>query len=199
MKIRLKSLGIPRSSGYLLQASDFSQSGTTYQAPSNFINEMYFQESTGVIGGERLGTLVNVWIPYRSLTTSVIVQREDKLLIDLDGTKSTTVSSIHWQSGSIIRYTFTAGQDLHLFTINTWYKFESSINSINNGVFKVVGIGANYLDVINTGRTDNTKDETSSTSILTHILPEFEVMDIKREIMSNFEDHYELSIYQKTD
>lgn len=199
MKIRLKTMGLPRTIGYLQQATDPTHSGTTYKTPSNLISELYYQESTGVIGGEKLGTQNNVWIPYNALATKTLIQRNDKLIIDINGLQSLTISTIAWQSGNIIRYTFNGSQDLHLFTINTWYQFSGSKESVNDGTFFIQAIGTNYIDVINPSRSDNTKNETASTSILVRILPEFELEDIKREIQSSFEDHYEISIYQKID
>ncbi len=191
-------MGLPRTIGYIEQATDVSHSGTSYKLPSNLIGELYYQESTGVIGGERLGTQNTVWIPYNALATKTLIARSDKLIIDINGLQSLTVSTIAWQSDNIIRYTFTGSQDLHLLTINTWYQFTGSKESVNDGIFDVVNIGSNYIDITNPLRSDATKNETSSTSILTHIFPEFEIEDIKREIQSMFEDHYELSIFQKT-
>jgi len=87
-KIRLLTLGIPKSTGELLQAVDSSSSSGYVAAGSGLdITELYLQQvKEGVLqteAGEQSLIMLKVYIPKRHVST-VTLTREDKLVIDSD-------------------------------------------------------------------------------------------------------------------
>lgn len=79
MKIKLKSLGLPSTTGLVYQPLS-SSSGTDWENYPSNIDELYWQETDGRVAGEMLGVERWVWIPYRSIP--VEPARNDYLVID---------------------------------------------------------------------------------------------------------------------
>ena len=64
-KIKLKTLGLPKTTGTLKQKVS-SASSTDYENIGTTISEIYWQESDGRVAGEMLGIETTVWIPYNA-------------------------------------------------------------------------------------------------------------------------------------
>lgn len=79
-------------------------------------------------------------------------------IIQVSGEGSST--SALWQSGTTVRYTLSTAA---AFSTGNYVNFTGFVNSANNGKFIVTAVGTSYVDVTNTGRTDNTLDESSVT------------------------------------
>jgi hypothetical protein len=62
MAIKLKSLKLPSTPATWYSTATKS---TKYNKDGQYIDEVYLQDSTGVLGGIRLGTEHNVWIPAK--------------------------------------------------------------------------------------------------------------------------------------
>ena len=78
------------------------------------------------------------------------------------------VVNINWQSGNTIRYTFNT-DDLASVILGDVLVVTGSTNALNNGNFDIVGVsntvGSKYIDVTNTGRSNNSLDETNSPAV----------------------------------
>jgi hypothetical protein len=103
MKMKLKSMGLPATTGELRQAVDRTKSATAYKAAGDGITipELYIQDSTGVIAGVRLGTQHTVWIPARHLGAVTRIYRDDKL--DIGGQE--------YEVSDILEYFYRAADD----------------------------------------------------------------------------------------
>jgi len=80
MKIRLKALRLPFTSGTYYEPTDRNDSGTGWKTVGETHSEIYWQESDGRIAGEMLGIERWIWIPYRVITTTP--QRDGYYVID---------------------------------------------------------------------------------------------------------------------
>jgi hypothetical protein len=65
MAIRLKSLRLPSTEILWYKAVNKNKSTSSYATEPITISEAYYQDSTGVLGGVRLGTEHNLWIPAK--------------------------------------------------------------------------------------------------------------------------------------
>lgn len=70
-----------------------------------------------------------------------------------------TVTDIEHQSGNTIRYTFDTS--ISGVTVGDVLYITGATFTTNNGLFAVSNVGADYVDVLNLNRTDNTADETT--------------------------------------
>jgi hypothetical protein len=84
MKIKLSSLGLPKTTGTLQKSTNSAYSSSPY-ATAIVVSEIYWQQKTGTIGGVRIGTEDNVWIPFAAVTGSVDISYNDRLTISVDG------------------------------------------------------------------------------------------------------------------
>ena len=198
MKIKLTGLNLPKTSGYILQAIN-SNSGSAYGQPTNSISTIYYQEKTGVLEGERLGIERNCWIPIDSFQTQISITRSDKILIDLKTISvsvfdSDNILSIVWQNSNIVRVTYN--QSLIGFLKNNWVTIQGTQNSVNSGIFNIIAIGGNYIDIKNPNVNDSSHNESLYGNIAT-VYNEFEIVDIKLELFSQFENHYEINIVKR--
>lgn len=81
-------------------------------------------------------------------------------------TQSLDVESVLWQSGNVIRYTFTGTPDLSGVTAGDYFTCNYEDSAINDGTFLIetVNDGSDYVEVINRNRTANTDDTASSST-----------------------------------
>ncbi|MFX1499336.1 MAG: hypothetical protein ACFFDH_00065 [Promethearchaeota archaeon] len=202
MQIKLRALRLPFTDGILLQ-EDSSTSGADFEKITNglSIEEIYYQDKTGVLQGERLGTEHNVWISETEFANRTLI-RGDKLYINLEADNlDIEIDSIIWQSDNIVRITLTSGSDIE--SIQKYIKVFGASNTANNGLFSIIdrNIGSLYLDIHNEDRTNADADESDSPAKLRDIdrFTEFEIQDIQRKLFSQFERHYELNIFHPND
>lgn len=82
MKMKLKALGLPYTTGILIKPISDSDSATGYQAEEDGVNLKYvfYQETTGMIEGSRLGKETNAWIAKADFC-GIEPQEEDKIII----------------------------------------------------------------------------------------------------------------------
>jgi hypothetical protein len=80
------------------------------------------------------------------------------------GTPSLTIASILWQSGNIIRYTFSGSPDLSAISQGDVLIVTGATLPINNGTFTILNTNnvSDYVEVINTARSDATSDQVGS-------------------------------------
>ncbi len=82
-KISLKTLGLPYTSGELIQPTDETRSGTDYQSNGIQLPVVYFHEMNGVIAGERLGVVHQAWIPSANLDSNdIMIERGNQIIIN---------------------------------------------------------------------------------------------------------------------
>lgn len=76
---------------------------------------------------------------------------------------SLDVNTILHQSGNTIRYTFNGTPDLSNVKVGNYLAASSSTNASNDGTFVITAVsdGSDYIEVTNSGRSDNTDDEAS--------------------------------------
>lgn len=75
--------------------------------------------------------------------------------IDIDG--------IVWQSGNIVRFTFSAGYDNALYSANSFLQVSGeTTKAVHNGVWKITAVNVSYLEVTNIDVIDGTDDVVSS-------------------------------------
>jgi hypothetical protein len=77
------------------------------------------------------------------------------------GTPSLTIASILWQSGNIIRYTFSGSPDLSAISQGDVLIVTGATLAVNNGTFTILNTnnGSDYVEVINTARSDATSNQ----------------------------------------
>jgi hypothetical protein len=77
------------------------------------------------------------------------------------GTPSLTIASILWQSGNIIRYTFSGSPDLSAISQGDVLIVAGATLAVNNGTFTILNTNnvSDYVEVINTARSDATSDQ----------------------------------------
>ena len=194
-------LGLPSTTAELLQPTNRGSSGTDFVAAGSgvAISEIFYQDKTGVLNGERLGVEHNVWFEFSKMATLVDVKRGDKLLINIAKLVNVAIASILWQSGTTVRLAFESTGITQKISVGDYVVFTTATNSANNGTFIVTAVTATYIEFLNAARTSNTLDEATSPAILTKTLAMYEVVDIKKQIFSEFKDHYELNILSPND
>ena len=82
-----------------------------------------------------------------------------------------TVSAIAWQSGTTVRFTFSAGYDSTLYATGSYLTISGEpTQTVHNGVWVITTVNAGYLDVTNSGVTSAANDviSGSSTGYVTH-------------------------------
>ena len=79
------------------------------------------------------------------------------------------VSSITWQSGNTIRYTFSGTPDLSSVSVGDLLYTEGAINKSNNGLMSITAVDdvSDYIDVTNLARSDAAADETAGATCST--------------------------------
>lgn len=95
-------------------------------------------------------------------TQIIAVNPADTTLTDpIWPSTSLTVSSIAWQSGNTIRYSFSGSPDLSEVQIGMLLSNSGSTNASNDGAFTITNVndGADYIDVTNPNRSNATDDE----------------------------------------
>ena len=69
------------------------------------------------------------------------------------------VNRLSWQGGTTVRVTFSAGYDSTLYTVNSYLTLSGEVNKpIHNGVWVITSVAAGWVDITNSGVTDNTND-----------------------------------------
>jgi hypothetical protein len=198
IKIKLKTLRIPVTDGKLIQASSSSPSGD-YQTPAQGtdIEELYFYDRTGVIAGERLGTEHICLIPFSKLAKRPI--RGDKVLINRYSYSDIKIDSILWQSGNTVRLKLAANYDRILQ--GDYVKISGATNAVNNGIFLITAVNwtNSTIDITNISVSDATKNETTTPAVVNNFFLEYEILDLKDEMLSYFEDHYNLALKHRND
>jgi hypothetical protein len=87
MRIKIKSLGLPRTTGTLRRVESRDDYGTTYTEEIP-INEIYVRDRTGDLrimeAGNGVGFLVTFLIPYNAFEASVELNMADEIVVDGD-------------------------------------------------------------------------------------------------------------------
>ena len=78
MKIKLKTLGLPSTTG-IIKEPQGQNSSADWELMGTTISEVYWQERDGRVAGEMLGLETTIWIPYRCLES---IDRNNILTID---------------------------------------------------------------------------------------------------------------------
>ena len=79
---------------------------------------------------------------------------------------SLTCTTIAWQSGTTVRYSFSGSPDLSTVTTAEYLVISAAGTDSNNGRFVIstVNDGSDYIEVTNANRTDATDDESAITA-----------------------------------
>jgi len=96
----------------------------------------------------------------------------DIYILDLAGL-NLDVDTIGWQADNTIRYVFAGAPDLSTFAADYYMRVKSAGNDSNNGTFIITTVndGADWIEITNLDRSDNTDDERTSspaTAVVTH-------------------------------
>jgi len=100
MAIKLKALRLQSTTGMYYKAVDPNDSASNYQSTPIQLEEIYYQDTTGVLAGVRIGTEHNIWVSTKYNESYV---RGEKIVI---GNNEFTIQDIkeefhRTQNGSI--------------------------------------------------------------------------------------------------
>lgn len=97
------------------------------------------------------------------------------------------IDSVSSQGSGIARYTFSpAPTNIGIFAINDLFKSNDLSNSENNGYFKIVGIGTDYVDVENSGMVTATSQSGNGTLSQRRLISSYNNLDGQVGVSSSF-------------
>lgn len=112
---------------------------------------------------ERRALLPPVLNIVSSLSVPPTEQQGDAYIISAAGA-TLNVTSIVWQSGNLVRYSFSGNPDLSAYSVGDYFVVKGAGLSINNGSFRISSKsspgGTQWLQVTNELRTSGLDDET---------------------------------------
>lgn len=75
------------------------------------------------------------------------------------------INGIVWQSGTTVRFTFSAGYDSALYAVNSFLTISGEDSfPVHDGVWVITTVNASYLEVTNAGVTDGASDVASGSA-----------------------------------
>jgi len=101
-------------------------------------------------------------LDYKTSTSADPASPSDGDVYLLDDSSSTyTISSIAWQSGNTVRYSFSGTPNLSAITTSFALVCSGATSSQNNGAFVITSVndGSDFIEVTNTLITDATYDQ----------------------------------------
>ena len=197
MKIKLKSLELPKKTGLLFRALTNSSS-SKYSGVGIILNECYLQTDKGAVEVQaelRITIAYMLWLPYVAiLDTQRVINNTDLIYIDkaID-IGIVNITSILWQSGNTIK--LTIDNVVENLKVGEYITVSGATNSENNGLLKVTKILSDTeVEIENKKVSDNTKDEPSASAIVESVLERFQIENMQEQTYGEFENHYELTL-----
>jgi len=130
------------------------------------LGTVMLKDGTGNYSYEQIGVFPAALGYADSSATAPTEVSGDIYLLD-DSTPILTIASIDWQSANTVRYTFSGGPDLSIYSTvnNILYNYDAT-NSVHNGRFVITAIDntTKYVEISNPLVSDATYDETTGAS-----------------------------------
>ena len=136
--------------------------------PSAAVNGAYQKNIRGTSQWKRLAKLDNVTGGQNGYNAPASENDGDVFIIE---SPELDVNGIVWQSGTTVRFTFSAGYS-NIYAVGNYLQVSGeTTQTVHNGVWLISAVNASFLEVTNANVTDGTNDVASAspaTAYVTH-------------------------------